>query len=111
LEKAEEVWVASIHFNLDINRTEKALILKLYDILRRHPGSCPAYIHLVNPEKTETIVSLPETMKLQAGSSLIREVNGLFGYKVVETICSEATSSSNSNTLRENKRKGRFEYA
>lgn len=111
LEKAEEVWVASIHFNLDINRTEKALILKLYDILRRHPGSCPAYIHLLNPEKTETIVSLPETMKLQAGSSLIREVNGLFGYKVVETICSEATSSSNSNTLRENKRKGRFEYA
>ncbi len=95
--KAEETWVASIHFNLDITRTNKTLLMELHNILKRHRGSCPGYIHLVNPEKTETIIALPDTIKLNAGVSLIRGVNGLFGYNVVETKCDIASLSPNTD--------------
>jgi DNA polymerase-3 subunit alpha len=87
IEKAEETWTASIHFNLDKNKTGKDLLLRLNDILKRYPGSCHAYIHLLSPEETDTVIALPDTMKLKAGSSLTRAVNELLGYNAIETIC------------------------
>jgi DNA polymerase-3 subunit alpha len=97
MDKAEETWSTSIHFNLDITRTDKALLEKLQNIFKRHPGSCRGYIHLLNPEKTETIIALSDARKLKVGSLLIREVNRLLGYNAAETICEPAESSSNSN--------------
>ena len=88
MEKAEEIWTASVHFNLDRNRTEKDLLLKLSQIIKRYPGSCSAYINLQEPDKAKTIIALPETTKVRAGSALAREVNSLCGYKAVETVCS-----------------------
>ena len=87
IDKAEETWTASIHFHLNINKTEKDLLLRLNDILKKYPGSCYAYIHLFSPEETETIIALPDTMKLKADSSFTRAVNELLGNNAVETIC------------------------
>ena len=92
IDKAEETWTASIHFNLDITRTQKEVLVKLKEILKSHPGSCCAYIHLLDPEKTETIVALSNSIKLRAGLPLTREVNRFLGYKAVETACKPALS-------------------
>jgi DNA polymerase-3 subunit alpha len=97
IDKAEEAWTTSIHFNLDITRTEKTLLEKLNALLKRHPGSCPAFIHLLDPERTETIIALPDKIKLNAGSSLIGEVNRLVGYNAAETDCRPIESSSPAN--------------
>jgi len=97
IEKAEETWTASIHFNLDKNKTGKDLLLRLNDILKRYPGSCNAYIHLFSPEETDTVIALPDTMKLKAGSSLTRAVNELLGYNAVETICDSEYIRQNKN--------------
>jgi DNA polymerase-3 subunit alpha len=93
MDKAEETWTASVHFNLDITRTQKELLVKLKEIFKKHPGSCSAYIHLLNPEKTETIIALSNSMKLRAGLPLTREVNRFLGYNAVETACGPAVSS------------------
>ncbi len=93
MDKAEEVWTTSIHLNIDITLTEKSLLLELNDILKKHPGSCKAYIHLRNPDKTETIIALSDSVKLKAGLGLAREVNKFLGYDGVETICTPVTSS------------------
>ncbi|MCD4778807.1 MAG: DNA polymerase III subunit alpha, partial [Desulfobacterales bacterium] len=106
IEKAEETWTASIHFNLDKNKTGKDLLLRLNDILKRYPGSCHAYIHLLSPEETDTVIALPDTMKLKAGSSLTSAVNELLGYNAVETIC-----DSEYKEKKENNRKGRYRNA
>jgi len=106
IDKAEETWTAHIHFNLDINRTGKELLLKLNELLIKHPGTCSAYIHLISPEKTETIIALPETMKLKAGSSLAREVDDFLGYNAVETVCKTASSSSKLKKYKGNNRIG-----
>ena len=92
IDKAEETWTASIHFNLDITRTQRELLVKLKEILESHPGSCHAYIHLLNPNKTETIIALSNAIKLKAGLPLTREVNQFLGYKAVETDCKPALS-------------------
>jgi DNA polymerase-3 subunit alpha len=93
IDKAEETWTASVHFNLDITRTQRELLVELKEILKSHPGSCRAYIHLLNPDKTETIVALPNSIKLRAGLPLTHEVNRFLGYNAVETYCKSALST------------------
>jgi DNA polymerase-3 subunit alpha len=97
IDKAEETWTTSIHFNLDITRTEKTLLEELNAVIKRHPGSCPAFIHLRSPEKTETIIALPNNIKVKAGASLIKEVNRLVGYPAAETVCRPIESPANGN--------------
>jgi DNA polymerase-3 subunit alpha len=97
IDKAEETWTTSIHFNLDVTRTEKTLLEKLNAVLKRHPGPCPAFIHLRNPEKTDTIIALPDSIKVKAGAALIKEVDRLVGYRAAETVCRPIESSTNAN--------------
>jgi DNA polymerase-3 subunit alpha len=107
IDKAEETWSTSIHFNLDITRNEKELLEKLKDIFRRHPGSCRGYVHLLNPEKTETVIALSDATRLKAGSSLIREANRLLGYNAAETICEPAAIAPKSDGYNGKRRGGR----
>jgi DNA polymerase-3 subunit alpha len=97
MEKAEEMWTASIHFNLDVSRTDRSSLMELRDLFKRFPGSCRAVLHLRDPEKTETLIGLPETLTLGAGSALTQEVNQYLGYSAVETVCSEAIISPRNN--------------
>ncbi len=90
MEKAEETWTAAVHLSLDVNRTDRDALSRLHDIFKRHPGTCRAYVHLEDPEKTETIIELPEALTLKASASLIREVNGYLGYNALETVCTDA---------------------
>jgi DNA polymerase-3 subunit alpha len=106
MDKAEEVWTASVHFNLEISRTNKADLYELYEIVKRHPGSSRAYIHLRAPENTDSIIELPDSLNLKAGSALTRVVNELLGYNVVETRCSSAQASAAANGYNRKHRKG-----
>jgi len=108
MDKAEETWTASIHFNLELARTDRNDLQQLREILQRHPGSCRAYLHLRSPEKTDSIIELPDSLKLKAGSVLAQEVNELLGYSVVETQCSSAKAA---NGYHRNNRKRNFSYA
>jgi len=107
MDKAEETWTTSIHINLDSARTDKALLEKLNTVLKRHPGSCKAYIHLRNSEKTETIIALSDTIKLKSGSPLIREVKRLVGYNAAETVCRPVEPSSTFNGYNGKRRRKR----
>jgi DNA polymerase-3 subunit alpha len=107
IEKAEENWSASIHFNLEISRTDRDTLSDLHAILERHPGSCPAFLHLRGPDKTDSIIALPDTLKLKAGSSLTREVNNFLGYHAVETHCRAVTAPAGQNGFNHNGRNRR----
>ena len=100
MDKAEETWTASIHLNLEISRTDRAMLEKLNDILKKHPGGCRGYLHLRSPEDTDSIIALPDSLKLKAGGALMREVNDLLGYHAVETLCMAAKAESKSNNYR-----------
>ena len=97
LNKAEEVCTASIHFNLEITRTDKQQLLELQNIFDRFPGTSRAYLHICIPSQTEAIIALGDHIKLQAGTDLTKEVNRLLGYPAIETVCSTITSSKRNN--------------
>jgi DNA polymerase-3 subunit alpha len=100
MDKAEETWTASIHLNLEISRTDRAVLEKLNDVLRKHPGGCRGYLHLRSPENTDSIIALPDSLKLKAGGALTREVNELLGYHAVETLCMPAKTELKTNGYR-----------
>jgi DNA polymerase-3 subunit alpha len=95
IDKAEETWTASLHVKLDATRSDRKLLQKLHDVLKRHPGSCRAYMHLVNPDKTETVIALPASFNIKAGLAFTREVNGLLGYNAIETVCQPVENQPN----------------
>lgn len=97
MNKAEEVCTASIHFNLEITRTDKEQLLELQRIFDRFPGTSRAFLHLRIPSQSETIIAMGDHIKLQAGTALTNEVNHLFGYPAVETVCSTITSPKRNN--------------
>jgi DNA polymerase-3 subunit alpha len=100
MDKAEETWTASIHFNLEIARTDRAALVKLHEILKKHAGNCKAYLHLHSTDNADTIIQLPHSMKLKASGALMREVNELLGYNAVETLCMSAKTETRTNNYR-----------
>ncbi len=99
MDEAEATWTASIHLKLDMNRIEKSQLIEIKDILLLYPGSCQGFIHLAEPDKTETVIALPETMKLRASAGLTREINRLLGYRAIETRCQKAKTAGNHNSF------------
>jgi len=108
MEQAEDVWTAEIHLNLDLTRISGEHLRQLQTTLQNHPGSCPAFIHVCDPRRTDTIVRLGERFRLTSGRALTREVNGLLGYRALTTVCSQATVADKPNGFGRNGRKGRY---
>jgi DNA polymerase-3 subunit alpha len=105
IDKAEESWTATVHLNLEISRTDRDMLMDLHTILERYPGGCKAFLHLRDADKTDSVIELPQRLRLKAGGALVREVNGLVGYPAVETICSPIPSASALTGLNRNNRK------
>ncbi len=97
VEKAEEIWTASIHMTIEPGRTDNESLEKLKEILLRYRGNCKGYLHVVIPEKTETVIELPDDWRLSASVNLTREVNALLGYHAVHSQCAAIPSTVKDN--------------
>jgi len=86
MDQAESLWTESVHFNIDINKTDKRDFLRLREIMEQHPGSCISYIHLSCPEKYEVTLELPESLRLEVNSLLDVKVKKLLGQNGMKTI-------------------------
>jgi DNA polymerase-3 subunit alpha len=87
IEKVEETWTASVHVNVDITDLNKESLQKLCEILKQHKGSCSAFLHLLMPQRTDTIIALPDSIRVKAGQDLTEAVNNFLGYSAVESVC------------------------
>ena len=97
MKKAEAMWTAKIQFNIDAERSDKAVLVELREILRRHPGDCQGMIRLNMPGAVEAVLAMADNWRIQPGEALNREVNGLLGYPAVETLCGEINPAPNGN--------------
>ncbi len=86
IDQAEAVWTTSIHLKLDVTGLDKQRLKQLHDILQQHRGSCSGYLHLLVPQRTETVIALPENIRLKAGPALTEAVNSFLGYGAVDTV-------------------------
>jgi DNA polymerase-3 subunit alpha len=105
MEKAESMWTSKIRFNIDGRRSDKAVLLELRTLLRRHPGDCQGEMRIKTAQDVRTDLAMGENWRFQPGQALTREVNGLLGYPAVETICGEINATKENG--RERWRNGR----
>jgi DNA polymerase-3 subunit alpha len=84
IDKAEETWTASVHLNLDITSLDKGGLQKLLKILKQHRGSSNTILHLLIPQRTDTVIALPDSIKVKASQDLTEAVNEFLGYPAVE---------------------------
>ena len=87
IDKAEEAWTTSVHVYLDISSFNKQGLQELSEILKQHKGSCSTYLHLLMPQRTDTVIALPDSLKAKVGMELTEAINKFLGYSAVETVC------------------------
>ena len=93
IEEAESTWAASVHVTLDMNRLTEEILEQIYQVMNRFPGSCKTFLHMVMPEKTETIIAIPDAMKIDCNSEFKNAMLQTIGYPAVETRCKPATQN------------------
>ncbi len=74
----------SIHFFLHQPEIDKHHLAQLKNVIARFPGGCPAYVHLIVPDRSETVLALPKDLQLAPSPQLVTAVNKLFGHNVTK---------------------------
>ena len=68
-----------VHLALRAERVTEDLFARLKATLAQHRGDCPAYVHLLLPNSTETIIALPRDLRVAATEGMIEAVEQLCG--------------------------------
>ncbi|HWP57260.1 MAG TPA: DNA polymerase III subunit alpha [Candidatus Acidoferrales bacterium] len=71
----------SVHFYLRVPQVEPQELERLRDTLLQFPGSLSVFLHLLAAEG-ETVIELPEGLKVAAGPGLLEEMEKLFGSRI-----------------------------
>jgi DNA polymerase-3 subunit alpha len=83
LKEVRERLTRRVHFRLTTPGLDDRQLRALHTIVGRYRGECEGYLHLVIPNRSETVVRLPDTLRIQACDELMDDVEKLFGYNVV----------------------------
>src|SRR5262249_24301026 len=77
--EAREKSVEQVHFALRAERVNEDHLRTLRSTLTQHRGSCTAFLHLLLPNRTETVIALPPDLKVAATERMVEDVERLFG--------------------------------
>ncbi len=78
LVEEREQTVQEVHFALRAEKVDEGGLRSLRSALEAHSGGCPAFLHLLLPDRTETIIELPE-LRVAATEGMVDAVEQLFG--------------------------------
>jgi len=60
-------------------RVDEDALRTLRQTLSVHRGPCSAFLHLLLPNRTETVIALPPELKVAPTETMVQEVERLFG--------------------------------
>jgi DNA polymerase III alpha subunit len=83
LAAAREEAVRQVHVRLSADAVDAAKLQRLRGTLAEHHGDCQAYLHLIRGEDSETIIALPEDLRVRPSEEMLETVERLFGVGVV----------------------------
>ena len=72
-----------VHIRFQVPGVLEDQLHRLREIIQRHRGNCPVLMHLVIPDMSETVLRLPETLKIAPTDEMMEDTERLFGYNVV----------------------------
>ncbi len=82
-EQAVNKLTTTIHLRVrseGLNREDLVAIREIFEDCR---GNCPAYLHLLLPDRREAVIVLGDEWKLTSSDQLIRRMRDLLGYEAV----------------------------
>lgn len=77
----------SIHFHVSVAETDKNQLAQLRSVLTRYPGKCPAFVHISIPEKSETLLALPQKLNVTPNLEMVRTLEKIFGHNITRFQC------------------------
>lgn len=93
MDQVELLWTASVHIHVDARNTDIGMMKRLQELITAYPGPCKCLLHLVIPEKTETIIALSPQTGVRPCGALTQAVNGLLGRSALITQVTPAVST------------------
>jgi DNA polymerase-3 subunit alpha len=82
LAAARERNTQEVHFALRAEDATEQALRSLRETLSQYRGECPAYLHLLLPNQTETIIALPRELHVAPTEGMVDAVEQLFGRRV-----------------------------
>jgi len=86
LDEVQKHFTKSVHFFVSTTKLNQAHLAELKTLLRKFPGSSPGYVHLLEPKKVETVLSLPPELNMTASAELSLAVEKVFGEDITRYI-------------------------
>lgn len=83
LKEIKETMAKTIHIRLTTPGLEERQMRQLKGIVQRYRGGCDVRLHIVIPNRSETVIMLPESMKMAASDEAMADAEALFGYNVM----------------------------
>jgi hypothetical protein len=80
LEAGLPKWPERLEFRLQAAALTRETLVALKDLLARHPGPVPGFLHFLAPGQEEAVLALPPELSLTPSDDLAAEVNRLLGY-------------------------------
>ncbi|MFH1653020.1 MAG: DNA polymerase III subunit alpha [Pseudomonadota bacterium] len=74
----------SIHFNLTEHETSQKHMTQLKNMISRFPGACYVFLHLFSSDGAETVLKLPDDMRISPSQELVKTVTKYFGHDIVK---------------------------
>jgi DNA polymerase-3 subunit alpha len=87
IDRAETLWTTSVHLTIDLERVQASQLHDLERVIKMHPGSSRGFFHLLQPQRAEAVMALPDSMRIKTCGAFVRAVESVLGYKAVETTC------------------------
>jgi DNA polymerase-3 subunit alpha len=83
LREVKERLTRKVHFRLTTPGLDEEQLRALKELMVRHRGGCEAVLHMLIPNRSETVIGLPESLKVAASDEIMDDAEKLFGYNVV----------------------------
>jgi DNA polymerase-3 subunit alpha len=79
LAEAREQSVRQVHLQVRADDLTADQLLRLRETLAHHRGTCPAYLHVIVPGRSEAVIELPETLRVVPSEAMLDAVEKIFG--------------------------------
>ena len=79
LESVATTEVRQVHIQVPADVTTKEDLVALRAVLTQHQGQCQAFLHLLRPNYSETVIALPQALNVTPSRSMVTAIERLFG--------------------------------
>ncbi len=83
LSRIKEGSFSRVHINLTTPGLTGDLLERLKSILLGESGRCRVFLHMIIPNRSETVISLPEQFNVAPSDSVAKRVEEIFGHHIV----------------------------